>query len=76
MDCHDSPSMSTAESFLFSIIFGAIGLAALGYGKTTAQPKLMIIGAVLMAYTYFVEDAWLVLGIGIALCVGLWYAAE
>ena len=68
--------MSIAESFLFSIIFGAIGLAALGYGKTTTQPKLMIIGLVLMGYTWFVTDAWLVLGIGIALCVSLWYAAE
>jgi hypothetical protein len=63
--------MSFAESFLFSIIFGAIGLAALGYGKTTSQPKLMIIGAVLIGYPYFVADPWLTLGIGI----GLWYAA-
>lgn len=68
--------MSFAESFLFSIIFGAIGLAAMGYGKTTSQPKLMIIGAVLMGYTYVVTDPWLTLGIGIALCVSLWYAAE
>ena len=68
--------MSIAEGFLFSIIFGAIGLAAMAYGKTTSQPKLMIIGAVLIGYSYLITDPWLTLGIGIALCVSLWYAAE
>jgi hypothetical protein len=68
--------MSIAEGFLFSIIFGAVGLAALGYGKTTSQPKLMIIGAVLIGYTYLITDPWLTLGIGIALCASLWWAAE
>ncbi len=72
----DRSGMSSAETFLFSIIFGAVGLAAFGYGKTTSQPKLMIIGAVLMAYTYLVSDPWLVLGIGTVLSAGLWYAAE
>ena len=68
--------MPSPESFLYSIIFGAIGLAAMAYGKTTSQPKLTIIGAVLIGYTYVVTNDWLVLGIGIALSASLWWAAE
>ena len=58
------------------MIFGAIGLAAMAYGKTTTQPKLMMIGAVLIGYTFFITDPWLTLGIGVALCISLWYSAE
>ena len=68
--------MSSAESLLFSIIFSGVGLAAMGYGKTTSQPKLMVIGAVLLSYTWFVDDPWMVLGIGLALSASLWWAAE
>lgn len=68
--------MGPAEAFLFSIIFSGVGMAAMAYGKTTSQPKLMIIGVILLGYTFFVSDPWLVLGIGLALCASLWWAAE
>lgn len=68
--------MPSPENILFSFIFGAIGLAALGYGRSTTQPKLMIIGAALLGYPYFVSSTWLVFGIGVALSASLWWAAE
>lgn len=68
--------MSSAETFLFSIIFSGIGMAAMGYGKATSQPKLMIVGGVLLGYSWFVDDPWLTLGIGAALSASLWWAAE
>lgn len=68
--------MSAAEAFLLSIIFSGVGMAAMGYGKTTSQPKLMTIGAILLGYTWFVDDPWFVLGIGLALSASLWWAAE
>lgn len=68
--------MGASEAFFLSIVFGGIGLAALRYGKVTTQPKLMLIGIVLMAYTFVVTDPWWILGIGVALSAGLWFAAE
>ncbi|MES2935037.1 MAG: hypothetical protein V4805_16285 [Pseudomonadota bacterium] len=55
------------------ILFGTIGLAAFVYGKKTAQFKTIFIGIGLMVYPYFVSQAWLLYGIGVALCVGLYF---
>ncbi len=53
------------------VLFGAVGLAAFVYGKKTMNWKPMAIGAALMAYPYFIENAVLLYSIGIALCVSL-----
>jgi ABC-type xylose transport system permease subunit len=53
------------------LLFGTIGFAAFIYGKKSQNWKPMTTGVVLMAYPYFIENAWLVYAIGIALCVSL-----
>jgi hypothetical protein len=65
--------MPSAAAFFGPWIFGAIGLAALVYGKKMVLPKKMILGAVLMVYPYFVAQTWLVWLIGAGLTAGLMY---
>jgi hypothetical protein len=56
---------------LGSILFGAIGLGAVIYGKRMVLYKPMVIGGILMAYPYFVPQTWLRYPLGCALCLGL-----
>jgi len=60
------------SSILSSLVFGAIGLWALKQGKKNADIRVILIGAVLLAYTYFTHSPWADWGIGLALC-GLLY---
>jgi len=54
-----------------SLLFGAVGFVAFVYGKKMVQYKPMVIGMALMAYPYFVPQAWLIYAIGCVLCLGL-----
>jgi hypothetical protein len=47
--------MSGANIFA-SIIFGSIGLAAFIYGKKQSSFKPLLVGILLMAYPYFVQN--------------------
>lgn len=65
--------MFSSPSALFgSILFGAIGLAALIYGKRMVLWKPIVIGVVLMAYPYFISQTWLLYTVGCGLCLGLY----
>jgi len=64
---------SSPAALLGSVLFGAVGLGALIYGRRMALYKPMVIGLVLMAYPYFVSQTWLMYAIGCALCVGLYF---
>lgn len=46
----------TASALLAGLIFGSIGFVAFIWGKKQSAWPPMVIGAVLMAYTYFVPD--------------------
>jgi hypothetical protein len=63
---------SSPAALLGSILFGAIGLGAFIYGKRMVLYKPMVIGVALMAYPYFVPQAWLMYAIGFALCFALY----
>lgn len=64
-------------SILFAaLLFGSVGLAAFVYGKKKASWRPMVIGVVLMVYPYFVEQAWLLYGLGVALCAALFLWRE
>ena len=52
-------------------LFSGIGLIAFMYGKGEASLRLMILGAVLMAYPYLVSDTLATYAIGIILTAGL-----
>ena len=64
--------MFSSPAALFgSLLFGAIGLGAFLYDKKMVLYTPMVIGIVLMAYPYFVPQAWLIYVIGCGLCVAL-----
>jgi hypothetical protein len=58
------------------MLFGAIGMGAFAYGKSTSGLKPMIIGVLLMVYPYFVEGTMLMYGVGAALCLALFMMRE
>ena len=62
--------MNSANIFA-SIIFGSIGFAACIYGKKQSSFKAMVIGVLLMAYTYFVQNPIALFAIGTVLTVML-----
>jgi hypothetical protein len=64
-------------SILFAgLLFGTVGLAAFVYGKKNANWRPMVVGAALMVYPYFVEQTWLLYGLGVALCAALFLWRE
>ncbi|MCB1209263.1 MAG: hypothetical protein KDK97_08050 [Verrucomicrobiales bacterium] len=64
-------NLPSEAEFYGSLIFGAIGMGALLYGKTTVQPKKMILGAGMLAASYLLPGATLQWSIGGLLTVGL-----
>lgn len=64
-------------SILFAaLLFGTAGLAAFVYGKKNASWRPMVVGVALMVYPYFVEQTWLLYGLGVALCAALFFWHE
>jgi len=54
------------------LIFGVVGFAAFTYGRKRGLWRLIGIGVALMAFPYFVSQAWLLYAIGLALCGALY----
>jgi hypothetical protein len=59
--------MPTAANLFGSILFGTVGMAALGYGKKAGRLNPMLLGGALMTFPYFITQTWLVYGVGIVL---------
>ncbi|MBI4115591.1 MAG: hypothetical protein HY447_03340 [Candidatus Omnitrophica bacterium] len=62
--------MNTAN-LIGGLVFGSIGVAAFIYGKKQASYKPMVIGILLTAFPYFVQNAALLYMIGILLVLAL-----
>jgi hypothetical protein len=61
-------------AYLFGLfIFGIIGFAAYRYGKKVSLQTFKWIGVALMFYPYFVSATWMLYGVGLLLCVGLYF---
>jgi hypothetical protein len=56
---HRSIHMPSAADFFGSLIFGAIGLAALLYGKAVGSAVKMSLGAGILACSYLITESWL-----------------
>ena len=54
-------------------IFGVFGFAAWRYGKSAQEWRPMLLGVALMIFPYFVDNVWLLYGIGVALTVSLFF---
>jgi hypothetical protein len=68
----DLGSISFA-TILIAIVFSLVGFAAFRYGRKNAEPRHLFLGIALMAYGYFVTNAWISLGIGTLLTLLLFF---
>jgi hypothetical protein len=55
------------------ILFSLIGFGAWRYGKHVKSPRIRWLGLALMLYGYVAGPTWLLYGVGIALCVAVWW---
>jgi len=57
-----------------SILFGIIGIGLTRYGRATGDIQRVIIGVLLMVYSFFTPTTAWTVGVGAALCVAayLW----
>jgi hypothetical protein len=60
-------------TLLAGFVFGTIGWGAYRYGKSLDRWQPRVIGAALMAYPYFFDNAWFLWGCGIGLLILLWF---
>jgi predicted membrane protein len=52
---------------LWSSLFSLIGLAIFVYGRRQRRGVPLVVGIVLMVYSYFISNAWVLVGIGLLL---------
>ena len=60
-------------AILIAVVFGFVGFLAFRYGLKNQEPRPLFLGIALMAYGYFVTNAWVSLGIGAVLTVLLFF---
>ena len=60
-------------TILLAVLFGLVGFAAFRYGRKNSEPRHLFIGIALMAYGYFVTNAWVSLAIGTVLTLALFF---
>jgi hypothetical protein len=56
-----------------AILFSVLGMVAWYYGKARQQPRIRWLGLALMLYSYVTSPTWLLYGVGIALCMAVWW---
>jgi len=64
------------NSIIASLVFSSIGIWFFRYGKRESEPKILIIGMLLMGYSYFIENHSLMWVVGIALTAWGWWEAK
>ena len=60
-------------TILLAVFFGLVGFAAFRYGRKNDEPRPLFLGIALMAYGYFVSNAWVSLAIGSVLTLALFF---
>ena len=60
-------------TILIAVVFSVVGFIAFRRGKRDGEPRPLFLGIALMAYGYFVSNAWVSLGIGALLTLLLFF---
>jgi hypothetical protein len=60
-------------TILLAVFFGLVGFAAFRYGKKNGERRPLFLGIALMAYGYFVTNAWVSFGIGALLTLLIFF---
>jgi MFS family permease len=63
----------SVATIVLAIFFGLVGFAAFRYGRKNSEPRPLVLGIALMAYGYFVTNAWVSLAIGSVLTLALFF---
>lgn len=65
-------------TYLFgAILFSVVGFVAFRFGKKTGRFKTMILGLILMVYSYFTPTTWSMYLVGAAICGAIyWFRHE
>jgi hypothetical protein len=64
------------SAILIGMVTGTIGTGYLAYGKKQSRTVPMISGALLIAYSYFTDNVWVLLVVGAALCAAPFVISE
>jgi len=56
-----------AAGFIWSFVFGVIGLSYFIYGKKAVHITARLSGPFLMMFPYFVSNTWVMVGVGAGL---------
>ncbi len=57
----------SATFLLLGVLFSSIGMGFLVYGKKQRKAVPFVAGLVLIIYTFFVTNIWLLIGIGLVM---------
>jgi MFS family permease len=60
-------------TILIALVFSFVGFLAFRHGRKNHEPRPLFLGIALMAYGYFVTNAWVSLGIGAVLTILLFF---
>jgi hypothetical protein len=61
---------------LLSLVPSGIGFVLFVYGKKQGRWPYLVAGLALMAYTYVATTLTMLVGIGLLIGIGLWYAVR
>ena len=64
------------SNIIGGLIFGSVGFVAFIYGKKESNFKIMILGALLMVYPYFIQNTLLIYVIGAVLTAALFFLRD
>ena len=64
------------SNIIGGLVFGSVGFIAFVYGKKQTNFKIMILGALLMAYPYFIQNTLLIYVIGAVLTAALFFLRD
>lgn len=64
--------LPTPFALVGMVLFPLIGVWAIKEGRREANIKQLLLGFLLIGYSYFVSPAWLIWGIGLALVAAVY----
>ena len=65
-----------ADWLILSLIPGGIGFVLLAYGKKAGRWPHALAGVLFLAYPYFTETIWSLVGVGTAIGLALYVAVQ
>ena len=65
-----------ADWLILSLIPGGIGFVLLTYGKKAGRWPHAVAGVLFLAYPYFTDTIWSLVGVGAAIGLGLYLAVQ